>query len=52
MQKTVAVDKNDSEETLAAKILPLEHQILPKALHLLTSKKLEIKEGKVAIRSD
>ena len=52
MQKTVAVDKNDSEETLAAKILPLEHQIFPKALHLLTSKKLEIKEGKVTIRSD
>ena len=52
MQKTVVVDKNDNEETLAAKILPLEHQILPRALHLLTSKKLEIKEGKVAIRSD
>ena len=52
MQETVAVDKNDSEETLAAKILPLEHQILPKAQHLLTSKKIEIKEGKVAIRSD
>ena len=52
MQKTVVVDKNDNEETLAAKILPLEHQIFPKALHLLTSKKLEIKEGKVTIRSD
>ena len=52
MQETVAVDKNDSEETLAAKILPLEHLIFPKALHLLTSKKLEIKEGKVIIRSD
>ena len=52
MQETVVVDKNDNEETLAAKILPLEHQIFPKALHLLTSKKLEIKEGKVTIRSD
>ncbi len=52
LQKTVVVDKNDNEETLAAKILPLEHQIFPKALHLLTSKKLEIKEGKVTIRSD
>ena len=52
MQETVEVDKSDNEETLAAKILPLEHQIFPKALHLLTSKKLEIKEGKVTIRSD
>ena len=52
MQKAVAVDENDNEETLAAKILPLEHQIFPKALHLLTSKKLEIKEGKVTIRSN
>ena len=52
MQETVIVDKNDNEETLAAKILPLEHQIFPKALHLLTSKKLEIKEGKVTIRSN
>ena len=52
MQETVTVDKNDNEETLAAKILPLEHRIFPKALHLLTSKKLEIKEGKVTIRPD
>ena len=52
IQETVAVDKHDNEETLAAKILPLEHQLLPKALHLLTSKKLKIKEGKVTIRSD
>ena len=52
MQETVLVDKNDNEETLAAKILPLEHRIFPKALHLLTSKKLEIKQGKVTIRSD
>lgn len=52
MQETVAVDKNDNEETLAAKILPLEHQIFPKALHLLTSKKLKINKGKVTIKSD
>ena len=52
MQKAVAVDKDDDEETLAAKILPLEHQILPKALHLLTSKKLKINKGKVTIETD
>ena len=52
MQKAISIDKDDNEETLAAKILPLEHQIFPKALHLLTSKKLEINEGKVTIKSD
>ncbi len=52
MQETVPVDKNDDEKTLAAKILPLEHRIFPKALHLLTSKKLEINEGKVTIKPD
>ena len=52
MQEAISIDKDDNEETLAAKILPLEHQIFPKALHLLTSKKLEINEGKVTIKSD
>lgn len=52
MQKAITIDKDDNEETLAAKILPLEHQIFPKALHLLTSKRLEINEGKVTIKSD
>ena len=52
MQQAISIDKDDNEETLAAKILPLEHQIFPKALHLLTSKKLEINEGKVTIKSD
>lgn len=52
MQQAISIDKDDNEETLAAKILPLEHQIFPKALHLLTSKRLEINEGKVTIKSD
>lgn len=51
MQKKVNVDEGDNEETLAAKILPLEHLILPKALHLLTSNKLKINNGKVTIKS-
>ena len=52
MQKTVTIDENETEETLAEKILPLEHQILPKALHLLTSHKLKIVEGKVIIETN
>tara|TARA_Y100001980_G_C14425942_1_gene215677 strand:- start:89 stop:697 length:609 start_codon:yes stop_codon:yes gene_type:complete len=52
MQRSVTVDVNDDKDTLASKILPLEHQIFPKALHLLTSKKLEINKGKVTIKSD
>ena len=52
MQQSVTVDANDDEDTLASKILPLEHYIFPKALHLLTSGKLEINKGKVIIKSD
>ena len=52
MQKTVTVDKNDTEETLAIKILPLEHLIFPRALDLLTSHKLKIEKGKVIIEAN
>jgi len=52
IQKTVTIDKNETEETLANKILPLEHLIFPKALDLLTSQKLRINEGKVTIETD
>jgi len=52
MQKTVAINKNETEKTLAEKILPLEHQIFPIALNLLTSQKLRINEGKVTIEAD
>ena len=52
IQKTVALDKNETEETLAKKILPLEHQIFPRALHLLTSDKLKIENGKVIIEAN
>ncbi len=52
IQKTVAIDKNETEKTLADKILPLEHQIFPKALDLLTSQKIKVKKGKVTIETD
>jgi len=52
IQKTVTINENETEETLANKILPLEHQIFPKALDLLTSQKLRINEGKVTIETD
>ena len=52
IQKSVTVNRNDTEETLANKILPLEHQIFPKALDLLTSQKLKINKGKVTIEAD
>ena len=52
MQRSVSVDVNDNEDTLASKILPLEHEIFPEALNLLTSNKIKIKHGKVVIKSD
>ena len=38
LQESISIDKEDNEETLAEKILPLEHKLLPKALNLLSSK--------------
>ena len=52
MQETIAINKNETEKSLAEKILPLEHQIFPKALDLLTSQKLKITDGKVTIKAD
>jgi len=52
LQKTIEIDKNETEETLAKKILPLEHYIFPKALDLLSSQKLKINGGKVTIMAD
>ena len=49
LQKAIKIDKEDDENSLAKKILPLEHKIYPTALELLCSGKLKIKKGKVII---
>lgn len=52
MQASVKVDNNETEETLSQKILPLEHELMPKALELFCSKKLIIDGRNVSIQTD
>ena len=49
MQKAVQVFDDDTEETLAARILKEEHKIYPRAIQLFAEGKIEIKGRKVRI---
>lgn len=51
LQAVVPVKKNDTEKTLAKRILAKEHQIYPKAVRLFAEKKIKI-SGRVAIIKD
>ena len=46
MQGAVAVRDDDTAETLAARILEVEHRIYPAALRLLASGRLRLEEGR------
>ncbi|GAB6099616.1 phosphoribosylglycinamide formyltransferase [Halanaerocella petrolearia] len=50
LQATVPVKDEDTEETLANRILQEEHKIYPEAIRLYAEGKLEIKDGKVTIK--
>ncbi len=52
MQKTVELVESETEESLSEKILPHEHEILPKALQLLCSEKIVLHGREVEILSD
>jgi phosphoribosylglycinamide formyltransferase-1 len=52
MQKTVELTESETEESLSEKILPHEHEILPKALQLLCSEKIVLHGREVEILSD
>ena len=51
MQKAVQVFDDDTEETLAARILTDEHRIYPQAIQLFAEGKIEIKGRKVRIHT-
>lgn len=51
MQKAVQVFDDDTEETLAARILKEEHRIYPQAIQLFADGKIEIKGRKVLIHT-
>ena len=52
MQTSVTLSDKETEESLAAKILKYEHQILPKALQLLCSGKIVVNGRHIQIVSD
>lgn len=51
IQSVVPVLDDDTEETLAARILKEEHKIYPQAIQLFADGKIEIKGRKVSIRN-
>jgi phosphoribosylglycinamide formyltransferase 1 len=51
LQNAVQVFDDDTEETLAARILTEEHRIYPKAIQLFAEGKIEIKGRKVRIHT-
>ena len=51
MQKAVQVFDDDTEETLAARILTDEHRIYPQAIQLFAEGKIEIKGRKIRIHT-
>ena len=44
IQDSVAVHENDTEETLAARVLELEHQIYPRALRAVDDRRKPVSE--------
>jgi phosphoribosylglycinamide formyltransferase-1 len=47
LQKSVPVHETDTEESLAARILELEHQLYPQAVKLIAEDRIEVK-GRIA----
>ncbi|MDD1653393.1 MAG: phosphoribosylglycinamide formyltransferase [Methanomicrobiales archaeon] len=50
LQRCVGVEPDDTEETLAARILEEEHRILPEAVRLFLEGKLDVQGRRVIIR--
>ena len=49
LQEAIRINKNDTEKTLSAKILSIEHKIYPKAVSLFAKNKIVVKGRKVKI---
>ena len=50
IQKVVTVEDNDTQDTLAARILKEEHKAYPEAIRLFAEDKLRIKGRRVSIK--
>jgi formyltetrahydrofolate-dependent phosphoribosylglycinamide formyltransferase len=49
LQKSVPVEANDTPESLAARVLKIEHEIYPEAIRLFAEGKVKVNEGKIII---
>jgi len=49
VQKTVPIEEHDTPETLAARVLTVEHEIYPLALKAFAENRVSIKERSVWI---
>ena len=47
LQESLPVDPHDTPETLAEKVLHIEHRILPRAVELFARKRITVENGKV-----
>lgn len=52
LQKSVKVQQDDTAETLAARVLKVEHELLPKAVDLLCRGKLQVVGRRVIINQE
>jgi len=49
LQESIPVAENDTPETLAERVLRIEHTILPRAVELFAQKRISVADGKVYI---
>ena len=52
LQEAVRVGPDDTAETLAARVLAVEHRIFPQALQLLATGRLRVEGGRVRVLGD
>ncbi|MFI3116166.1 MAG: phosphoribosylglycinamide formyltransferase [Clostridia bacterium] len=50
LQDTVCIENTDTPDTIAQKVLKIEHKILPKALDLLINDRITVKNGRTYIK--
>ncbi|ADL08248.1 phosphoribosylglycinamide formyltransferase [Thermosediminibacter oceani] len=52
LQKAVAVEDDDTPESLAARVLKVEHELLPEAIKLYAENRLQVAGRRVLIRKE
>lgn len=52
LQAAVAVDPDDTEDSLSRRILAVEHQVLPRTIHLIEQGRVRVEGRRVSIDAD